>query len=187
MLLALFPILGPRSRRGLSLQEMLIVVAVFTILAFIFLFSSRLVMIKTHYSRVRQDQRTLANALNLYQGDHSAYPTREEGLQGLVGSYMVQLPTDPFSDERRETYAYRTYVSAESGRPFYVLISPGPDGDFDFDSPETDNVATGSGAASQTSSISPYVLAQQFIAELTAHTYDPTNGIGSDGDIIEYR
>ena len=148
----------------------------------------RQVMIKTHYSRVQQDQRTLANALNLYQGDHSAYPTREEGLQKLIGAYVPQLPIDPFSNERRETYASRTYLSPVSGQPFFVLISQGPDGDFDFDSPEGDDVATGSDAASHLSSFSPFVLAQPlFAAELTAHTYDPTNGIGSGGDIIEYR
>jgi prepilin-type N-terminal cleavage/methylation domain-containing protein len=71
---------GGRKRRGLSLQEMLIVVAVFAILAIVFMFSSKELMIRTKISRAHSDLQSLITAID----------TRADG-NGDLRDYTVRV------------------------------------------------------------------------------------------------
>lgn len=177
--------IGRRNgERGLTMQEMLIVVAVFIILALIFFLASNQVLVKTRTTRVKQDQKTLSNALNAYMGMNSEYPPTGHGLSRLVvARLMTDIPRDPFSKSGDEHYVYYTFKSRDSAQPYFLIISPGPDGDVDFDPSE--NVAgiqTGVGGQGSFLSSIP-----DFTENLYLLHYDPTNGVVSDGDIIEFR
>ena len=175
------------GRRRLSLQEMLIVIAVFAVLAVIFLFSSGHVITKTRTSRVKQDEKALSIALNGYLGEYSDYPSSEEGLVRLLRTpFLSQLPKDPFSRGGQEQYHYYRFKSRETGRPYYVIVSPGPDGDLDFDPRQSASVMYDS-VGSDRQSAATISSWDALSIELNLKFYDPTNGINSDGDIIEFE
>lgn len=188
MFLAQLPYLGLNRRRGLTLQEMLVVVAVFAILATIFIFSSRQVLIKTRHSKVKQDQRLLAIALDYYKGDRSVLPTDEEGLKRLRGAYISELPQDPFGRRPDTDYRYRAFPEGDAGDSFWILLSPGPDGDIDFElffSDDDDEYDTTSSDGAVSVRPGEGASRAELIALITARQYDPTNGVDSDGDIID--
>jgi prepilin-type N-terminal cleavage/methylation domain-containing protein len=173
------------GKRGLSLQEMLIVVAVFGILAVIFFFSSSQVLVKTQTSRVKQDHKTLSVALNAYLGENSEYPSTESGWAKLLGENLISdIPRDPFSPND-EPYHYYAFASRESSQPYCLIISAGPDGDIDFDLGDNNGVDTGEGAGA--GGAASIVSISEFALYMSLKHYDPTNGVVSDGDIIEFR
>ena len=73
-------------------------------------------------------------------------------------AYIDRYPVDPFGLADNTTYSYWSYVDTV-GTYGYVLLSPGPDGDYDA------NFRT---------------ARKDFVPA----TYDPTNGAVSNGDII---
>jgi prepilin-type N-terminal cleavage/methylation domain-containing protein len=88
------------SRRGLSLGEMLVVLAVFLILAAIFFMSSRGVIVKTKVSKARHEMREIDGALNVYHTTYSKFPTEAQGVLELVGPQksLSEEPRDPFEE-----------------------------------------------------------------------------------------
>jgi general secretion pathway protein G len=108
---------------GLSLIEMIVVLAIIALIAALIVPN---VIGRPDQARVtlaQTDQRTIAAALKMYRLDNGDYPTTEQGLAALAhrpttgtiptnwstNGYLEQVPTDPW------------------GRP-YVYHSPGPDG-----------------------------------------------------------
>ncbi len=114
---------GPQHEAGLSLIEMIVVLAIIALIAALIVPN---IIGRPDQARVtlaQTDQRTIAAALKMYRLDNGDYPTTEQGLAALAhrpttgtipanwtaNGYLEQVPTDPW------------------GRP-YVYHSPGPDG-----------------------------------------------------------
>lgn len=121
---------APCRRRGLTLFELTTVLAVVFVLALLAFISSRSLVERTRVSRVREEHRLLARALQNYNVDYAEFPDRQAGLNVLLRptAYLGELPHDPFQDDAG-TYVYLRISGSEGG---CVLISPGPDGDFDL-------------------------------------------------------
>lgn len=166
--------------------EMLIVLAVFSILTIMFLLSSNHAMVRTRISRVMQEQRMLSGALTNYQTDRMLLPDEQIGMAVLTTpiSYVSTLPKDPFSLAHGEnkTYSYFPYLSLDHK---WIIISVGPDGDSDCDEylaeleknqPKVHGASIGGHRILMTPKD-----AERFIREFS---YDPTNGVVSNGDVI---
>lgn len=121
---------GPARHRGLTLFELTTVLTVVFILALMAFYSSRALVERTKVGRVREEHRLLARALQNYNVDYADFPDSTIGLEVLVRptAYMGSVPQDPFQPGGG-TYVYLRCKAVEGG---CVLISPGPDGDFDL-------------------------------------------------------
>lgn len=108
-----FPL--PRSARGFTLIEVMVVVVILGLLAAIIVPK---VMSRPDEARVvaaRADIAALNQALKLYRLDNTIYPTTEQGLGALVqrpttqpqplnwktGGYLDRLPRDPWGRDYR--------------------------------------------------------------------------------------
>lgn len=166
---------------------MLVVVAVFSILAIIFFFSSADVMTRTGVSRVHQDQRSIANALNEYRAENSDFPSTDKGLATLVSPsrLLSEIPVDPFGKERSRTYRYFRFPG-NSNESYWVVASPGPDGKFEFPLPleETMGGASSVGGEPSNALYHDGDGPDEIVRRLRELSYDPTNGTRSSGDIF---
>ncbi len=117
------------GRRGLSLFELAVVVAIGVVVFAVMLYSSRGLITQTKVSRVQEEHRAITRALQNYALDYSALPGAKQGLASLSRptAYLGSVPEDPFQDHG--TYLY---LSPPSGELVSLVISPGPDGDFDL-------------------------------------------------------
>ena len=170
---------------GFTLGEMLVVLAVFSILASLFFFSSQDALTRTRYSVVLQDQGYLMQGLNEYEALRNGLPSQAEGLLALAretGSHRV-IPSDPFAQNAIHSRRYE-FLRDLSSRHLAVVISVGPDGDSDLaealESQGGYGLSTAGTRASGTYRMAPEA-AHAFLAR---YSYDPTNGSASDGDII---
>jgi type II secretory pathway pseudopilin PulG len=172
-------------RRGLSLQELLIVISVFLILAIVLTISTNEVMVKTRVSRVRQEMKNAATALNAYRVDNADFPERLSQLLDRTPSYMGAMPLDPFSKENKSPYQYFRFPVNDGGRHISILVSTGPDGVGDFAPFALSSLGA---AATSGGSGGDFFNSWEFQARLKSEirllSYDPTNGINSVGDII---
>jgi prepilin-type N-terminal cleavage/methylation domain-containing protein len=164
---------GTRAQ-GFTLLELITVVVIIAILALGAFVSSLYVATFTKVAKVKDEQRTLVRALSNYELDYSTLPDTRSGLHVLNAptAYLVSLPKDPFAPDR-ETYLY---VANPANDFRYMIISPGPDGRYDLDPNSLD------------SSIAAVSVNPQEVADFESYcrtrTYDPTNGIKSEGDIF---
>jgi len=132
--------------------------------------------IGTLHGKAKDDLRALAVALECFFMDHNTYPSPEDGpgigrtSRSLTTpiAYFSQLPYDPFQKPLDGRSLYYAYYAVNDG---WILISTGPDGDFDID-PAGD--------------YSGFSLKQPS-SNLVSKTYDPTNGAMSDGDIYRIK
>jgi len=121
---------------------------------------------RSKVSKTKADIRYLSCGLEAYRVDHGSYPKPSETgfmqaptvLTTPIG-YVRSIPEDPFAPEKGGKVRY--YLKDNK----YLLYTAGPDRFFDID-PEKD-------------------FDPQKIHELSAKTYDPTNGTVSSGDIIQ--
>jgi hypothetical protein len=140
--------------------------------------------LRSKVSRVRTDMRWMATALECYYVDNNAYPPwemsnlyqppqpiirnryAETGVLSLTTpiAYAPHMAQDQFGNS---SLGWFTYYSDKNG---WILISPGPDGDYDIDPVHEYN-----GSAPQPS------------ARLLVKSYDPTNGLDSSGDIFRVK
>ena len=114
-------------RAGLTLVEMIVVLAIIALVAVLIVPS---VIGRPDEARVtvaKTDLKTIAAALRIYRLDNGDYPTTEQGLAALVerptappeprawasDGYLPEMPTDPWN------------------RP-YIYLSPGRNGAFDL-------------------------------------------------------
>lgn len=121
-----------RRDRGFTLIELLVVIIILAILAAVVI---PRVISRTDDARIAKatsDVSAIDNALDQYRIDVGAYPSAEEGLQGLVtngsnspkwnGPYLKNgLPSDPWGNP----YIYR--IPPEQGTD-YDVFTAGPDG-----------------------------------------------------------
>lgn len=167
--------------------EMLVVLAVFSILAIMFFFSSNTAIVKTKLSRVMQEEKFLARALQSYEGDYLDVPTQLQGLSRLKSpvAYLSKIPTDPFNKAAKDTREYG-YISDLSPNHRWIIVSVGPDGESDIQN-AIDEINQGKDVK-QSNSPWPYRASLMTPAEakefISRYSYDPTNGSISKGDII---
>jgi general secretion pathway protein G len=137
-------------------------------------------------SRARADLRSLATGLEAFYIDNSRYPRAVMGsdptsisagdpmmaMQSTFSTadsitspiaYMTSYPVDPFSPSA----APMCFHSDAAG---WILISAGPDGDYDIDPKQVYRSGI-----------------PQPSAELLRFAYDPTNGTTSNGDVFRVR
>lgn len=173
-----------RAVRAVSLFELMVVIAVAGILTIFFIYSSQYLMVSTRISRVKEEHRILKRALHNYEADYGSFPDTSAGLHVLDGpvAYLLRVPMDPFSNENEEY----VYVALPGGSYRWVVLSRGPDGDSDL--LEALGLSSKNGlvvvAESGDEANTIPVRAEQIDTFLTILSYDPTNGLISDGDII---
>jgi Tfp pilus assembly protein PilE len=98
-------ILKKNKERGISITELLIVIAVLAVLMIVFLaaFKPWTQQAKARDARRKSDLQKLKNPLEDYYNDHNCYP---KSLQDLVdGDYIGEEPKDP---ETGQEYLYNT-------------------------------------------------------------------------------
>ncbi len=173
-------------------------VVVAAILAVILVLSTSFLVVRTKISKVKEEQRVLARALQNYQMDYSNMPTEQRGLDALTAptAYLASIPADPFSrDQVTRTYLY--FTPDGIGRS-YAIVSAGPDGRFDvLPYLNQARIASGrsalsaqSGGGSAAAALPPEAAPidtsspNWFEDFLVEYTYDPTNGTYSSGDIV---
>jgi type II secretory pathway pseudopilin PulG len=129
-------------------------------------------------SKARNDLRILSQSLQEYYSDYGAFPKSDISSGGARGlpirgfisavltspvAYIPNLPLDPFSP-KRSVYSY--FTGATSTTQLWILISAGPDNDYDIDSE----------GISGRNLLEPAALLKKL-------SYDPTNGAKSSGDL----
>jgi len=152
-----------KKRKGFTLVELLIVVAIIGILAGIAIPNFLGARTKAKISRSFADMRTMANALELTFSDNNYYPTQGK-LQadkkiGGTTTYLASIPKDPFSGTTRKkdggdaiyegSYGYHTNAasdtaSGDTSATAWIIIGNGPDNDPDITSADfTTNPVSG--------------------------------------------
>lgn len=115
---------GAATRRAMTLFELAVVFSIGAILVTLAVISTQSLVNRTKASRVLEEHRLVAQALQNYATDHQDLPTAEQGLVLLEQrGYLSVLPTDPF--RKAHTYVYLNFGSRDYPP---LLVSPGPDG-----------------------------------------------------------
>jgi general secretion pathway protein G len=102
-----------KKQRGFTLIEIMIVVVIIGILASIIMPKIMDKPGQARLQKAKHDIQTISSSLNLYRLDKFSYPSTDEGLDALIGTYLDRKPKDPW------------------GREYYYL-SPGQQGAFDL-------------------------------------------------------
>ena len=118
----------PDPEAGLTLIEMLIVLAIISIVASLLVVNLMSRPDEARVTTTRTDIRTLSGALAMYRLDNGDYPTTQQGLQALAvqptpappawRSYVQETPKDAWGND---------YVYASEGGQF-TITSLGRDG-----------------------------------------------------------
>lgn len=188
--------------RGFTLIELLVTVSIIGILAAIALPNYRNATIRGRVARAKMDLRAIGDSLRTYQLDHNAYPRRNNNLLFFTWTLVPDLTTpiayisnpdliDPFGPVeefdiarpgdaeafdaplRRNSYTYVPYVSfadlcqcPELRREGFMVGSVGPDRQDSF---LVDY---------------PFPSFRRLPGDSVRDSvYDPSNGVGSFGDI----
>ena len=110
------------KQQGFTLVEILVVVAIIGILASIIVPKLTTKVDDARVQKAQHDIKTISSVLELYKLDKYSYPSSEQGLEALVGSYLDTLPKDPWD----RAYLYLSPGSRNAG--FFDLYTFGADG-----------------------------------------------------------
>jgi len=101
---------------GFSLIELLISIAIITMIASVVLASFEVAKGKAQDAQRITELNQLKNAIELYHVDHGHYPRQREGANGKIGEgsgldtllrpYMTVIPTDPAGPGHPQYYYY---------------------------------------------------------------------------------
>ncbi len=125
----------PDSERGLTLIEVIVVLAIIAIIAGMIVMNVIDRPDQARVTVVQSDLRNIASALKVYRLDNGSYPSTARGLAALVtrptgepapqnwsgGGYLESLPKDPWGNP----YVYRSPGGNGGG---FDLSSTGKDG-----------------------------------------------------------
>ena len=125
------------AQRGLTLIEIMVVVAIIGMLAAMIVPNVIGQGEQAKVDLAKSNMASIASALDMFRLHNSRYPTTEEGLRALVerpssarswpeGGYLPRTPEDPWGSQ-------------------YVYISPGSSGAYDLISLGADGVEGGEG------------------------------------------
>ncbi|HLD41183.1 MAG TPA: type II secretion system protein [Candidatus Omnitrophota bacterium] len=110
-------------RKAFTLIELLIVIAVISILIGIALPRFKGMQDEGNIAKAKGELRTLQAALESYYiHNNSAYPAALSSLTSAVPNMVSSIPADPFST----TGASYGYVQGGTNNKFYVVYSVGP-------------------------------------------------------------
>lgn len=115
-------------RKGFTLIELIIVIAVIAILIGIALPRFKGMQDEGNIAKVKGELRTLQTAIESYYSHHNnAYPATtsaalETALASAVPNIIDHVPTDPFST----TGADYVYVMGGTNSKYYIIYSVGP-------------------------------------------------------------
>lgn len=126
------------ARRGFSLLEMLIVVAIIGLLAALVVPNLGRAFGSSQVKAAKTTAKSLLSGVEEFRLEVGRYPTEEEGLEALVrkpegapeswdGPYLQQtsVPPDPWGNP----YVYKRFDGASDDYPFdFTVISLGSDG-----------------------------------------------------------
>lgn len=117
----------------MTLFELMVVVLITLILAGLAFLSTSSLLTKTKTSRVFEDQRIVCRAIENYIMDYNAEPPTKTGLTALThpAAYLGNVPRDPF----QKNQGGYLYLAPANNKIACLIISPGPDGDFDLPDP----------------------------------------------------
>jgi prepilin-type N-terminal cleavage/methylation domain-containing protein len=174
-------------QKGFTIIELLVVVIIIAILVAIALPNFLEAQIRAKIARARSEGRTIATAVAAYVADYSSQPDSNPGWTTRLDrmkmfttpiAYLTKVPEDVFTrkiaDEWRpyalwgpsflrgvrERGQARLPPELQNAGDATLLLSRGPDGDFELDPRENKNI------------------------DYEVVFYDPTNGTVSNGDIF---
>lgn len=167
---------GGIRNAGFSLIELLVVVAILSLLAAIALPNYLEAQTRSKVSRTKADLRTLAIGLESYHVEHKAYPQAaavfpSQRLRPLTTpvAYLTSLPVDPFATNSIvKVYLYGAMDLTAASR--WLLAGRGPDL-----RPSTDPIEFYPGWREG--------LFEGADPDFNYMIYDPTNGTVSWGDV----
>lgn len=125
----------PTSEQGLTLIEMIVVLAIISIIAGLIVVNVINRPDQARGTTTQVDMRNIASALKIYRLDNGDYPSTAQGLAALVakptgepvarnwnsGGYLDAVPIDPWG----HPYIYRSPGEGGTG---FDLVSTGKDG-----------------------------------------------------------
>ncbi|WP_404711567.1 type II secretion system major pseudopilin GspG [Sphingomonas sp. MMS24-J13] len=125
----------PTSEQGLTLIEMIVVLAIIAIIAGLIVVNVINRPDQARGTTTQVDMRNIASALKIYRLDNGDYPSTAQGLAALVtkptgepvarnwnsGGYLDAVPIDPWG----HPYIYRSPGEGGTG---FDLVSNGKDG-----------------------------------------------------------
>ncbi|BEH08665.1 MULTISPECIES: type II secretion system major pseudopilin GspG [Geobacter] len=131
-----------RNRRGFTLIEIMVVIAILALLAA--LVGPRIIgrSDDAKIADAKVQIKNLETALKLYKLDTGTYPSTEQGLMALVSAPTVG--TIP-KNYRSEGYLESKQVPKDPWGNDFVYLSPGEHGDYDLYSFGADGVKGGEG------------------------------------------
>jgi len=116
-----------KDRRGFTLIELMIVVAIIGILASLAQPMFKSAVMKSREAALKEDLFNLRNVLDQYYADNAKYPDSLEDL--VTKGYMRGIPTDPFtgSNTTWQTVPYSGDESGEGAGGIYDVHSASTD------------------------------------------------------------
>ena len=110
-----------KKKKGFSLVEILIVIAIIGVLARVVMGSLTSAREKGIFTRAKQDLHSVAQALELYSIDNGEYPP--DVSRGLPNGIEVYLPSGdwPLSAWPESVFDWENWVDPETGEPIYQI------------------------------------------------------------------
>ncbi|MGF1571806.1 MAG: prepilin-type N-terminal cleavage/methylation domain-containing protein [Sumerlaeia bacterium] len=182
-----------KNHGGFTLVELLMVVAIISLLALIGSANFLELQTRVKMTRVKSDHLSIQSGLEIRRIDSGNYPSAIPGvwpeeLKGLATpiSYLSQLPTDPFNaydfyGQKWDFAGYDFIRFHQTEKPFPILfIEPWYNASV---SSEYGLISSGPDLRQQLLYRPPGILNFSFYYT----EYDPTNGTISDGDIYTFK
>lgn len=127
---------------GFSLLEMLIVVAIISLLAGMVAPNLLGRVDEAKIATARSDMNTIMQALEMYYLDNHRYPDTQSGLDVLVAGATVSNRSGP---DGKRSYLRTSAVPADPWGREYLYLSPGEHGEYDLYSFGADGKQGGEG------------------------------------------
>jgi general secretion pathway protein G len=112
------------KKRGMSLVEVMIVVAIVGVLLVVVVPNYRRIQEQSNISKAKSELRTLQTAVENYYLHSGSYPSSLSDVTAATPNIVNSIPDDPFASSGT-SYGY---TRGGTGNYYYVVYSVGPDG-----------------------------------------------------------